>query len=432
MKAKVELRCALTMGPGSIAYIPLGWHVWRQNGGSGGGLDGKDIVCVESHCIPASLAMASGLEHMRNYSNFMMHSTSKGRELNMELNFARAAITHVERLASPLKRAKSSAALDEGGNDLLGNSSMAASVPPAPLEPGQGSLFDDEAEEGDQAKTPDVTFADELADAREVSSGLGPSGQPANVALLHLSAAGAPAAAPAAAAEGDTVAELAAATPTAVGAAAAVPAAAAAAGAAAATGAASPAVVASEEEHEDEVDSPASAASTPCLANLPRSPREEGDIDDNGFGNDKGEDKLPEQGGGAAALVAADSAGERAEVGKAIVSPLLQSPPPPVAEPPAAAGSAGEVKAAAKAAKAVKAKPPKAAAKAADKQAKLEAKKKEATTKTAAKAILKAAGTVVKQAKASSAANKKAAMSAKPPPPKAAGLKAFFAAASSK
>ena len=140
-----------------------------------------------------------------------------------------------------------------------GNSSMAASVPPAPLEPGQGSLFDDEAEEGDQAKTPDVTFADELADAREVSSGLGPSGQPANVALLHLSAAGAPAAAPAAAAEGDTVAELATATPTAVGAAAAAPAA-AAAGAAAATGAASPAVVASEEENENEVDSPASAA----------------------------------------------------------------------------------------------------------------------------------------------------------------------------
>ena len=52
LKKNVKLQCALTLEPGAVVYVLAGWHLWRQNGGSGTSIDCKDIVCYEFHCMP--------------------------------------------------------------------------------------------------------------------------------------------------------------------------------------------------------------------------------------------------------------------------------------------------------------------------------------------------------------------------------------------
>ena len=120
LKQKAEFRCALTLEPGSIAYVPPGWHVWRQNGGSGGNADCKDIVCFEFHGLPAGLA-ATDFENMQQYTRFMQHSKHKQRDLIHEMNFAQAVLNHRHELSAlPLLRSKSSADVGATGVEQAG------------------------------------------------------------------------------------------------------------------------------------------------------------------------------------------------------------------------------------------------------------------------------------------------------------------------
>ena len=89
LNKKVGFSCALTIQPGGVVCVPPGWHMWRQNGGSGGQSDCKDLVCFEAHCLPRACATRAGMENMRAYVNLMQQSKDTPKDLMVELNFAK-------------------------------------------------------------------------------------------------------------------------------------------------------------------------------------------------------------------------------------------------------------------------------------------------------------------------------------------------------
>lgn len=89
LNKKVGFSCALTIQPGGVVFVPPGWHMWRQNGGSGGQSDCKDLVCFEAHCLPRACATRAGMENMRAYVNLMQQSKDTPKDLMVELNFAK-------------------------------------------------------------------------------------------------------------------------------------------------------------------------------------------------------------------------------------------------------------------------------------------------------------------------------------------------------
>ena len=73
INAGVEFRSIVGLEAGSIVFIPPGWHVWCQNGSTGGSAACKDLTQIEYHCIPAgSLTQSSmALENLKSQLELM-------------------------------------------------------------------------------------------------------------------------------------------------------------------------------------------------------------------------------------------------------------------------------------------------------------------------------------------------------------------------
>lgn len=94
IKQGVRFRCALTVVAGSIVYIPPGWHVWRQNGGSGSNQD-KDICCFEAHFAP-KLPTAFDIQNMSRYANLMRRMPKLSQDTTIEVRVAMSIIKECE------------------------------------------------------------------------------------------------------------------------------------------------------------------------------------------------------------------------------------------------------------------------------------------------------------------------------------------------
>lgn len=87
MSKEVGFRGALTCEPGAVIYVPAGWHVWRQIGGSGTSDACKDSVCYEFHGIPAPCLNPKGLSNMLSYTTFMQKKSGIRKDLERAVLF---------------------------------------------------------------------------------------------------------------------------------------------------------------------------------------------------------------------------------------------------------------------------------------------------------------------------------------------------------
>ena len=88
IKQDAGFRCTLTMTPGSVVYIPPGWHLWQQNGGSGATSDCKDITCFECHGLVRGILSPSSMQQMVKYVACMGKSANLGRAQAADIAWA--------------------------------------------------------------------------------------------------------------------------------------------------------------------------------------------------------------------------------------------------------------------------------------------------------------------------------------------------------
>ena len=97
INAGVEFRSIVGLEAGSIVFIPPGWHVWCQNGSTGGSAACKDLTQFEYHCIPAgSLTQSSlALENLKSQLE-LMEPSCESEESKLEIKIATTVQTDLQ------------------------------------------------------------------------------------------------------------------------------------------------------------------------------------------------------------------------------------------------------------------------------------------------------------------------------------------------